>query len=125
MTENPTTLVSHYLAAFNEPDGALRQELVERVFTTDATYLDPLMSAAGPAALTTMIGAAQARFPGHRFVAGDPPDAHHDVVRFGWHLLGPDGDRVATGLDVAHLAEDGRMRSVVGFLEAPAGRAGA
>jgi len=116
MTET-STLVDTYLAAFNEPDDDRRRALVEEVFAEDASYVDPVMAAAGTAELTAMIGGAQTQFPGHRFVAGDEPDAHHDVVRFGWHLVGPHGERVATGLDVASLAPDGRMRTVIGFLQ--------
>jgi hypothetical protein len=48
-------------------------------------------------------------------VAG--PDAHHDKVRFSWSLAVDGGDPVAIGIDFATLDEDGRMRSVTGFLE--------
>ena len=36
---------------------------------------------------------------------------------------GPDGTPIVAGLDVAVLADDGRLRSVTGFFEAPAGAA--
>ena len=38
-----------------------------------------------------MIGAAQAQFPGHRFELAFGPDAHNDVVRFAWTLVGAGG----------------------------------
>ena len=38
-----------------------------------------------------MIGAAQAQFPGHRFELAFGPDAHNDVVRFAWSLVGAGG----------------------------------
>ena len=63
-----------------------------------------------------MIGAAQQQFPGHHFALSFGPDAHNDVVRFAWELRGADGP-VATGVDFATLAEDGRLRNVTGFLE--------
>lgn len=115
---DPETLITRYLEAFNEADAERRRALVEATFTEDATYLDPVMSGEGIDGLTAMIGGAREQFPGHRFVAGDAPDAHHDVVRFGWHLVADgDGGRVATGTDFATLAPDGRLRSVTGFLE--------
>ena len=40
-----------------------------------------------------MIGAAQAQFPGHRFELAFGPDAHNDVVRFAWSLVGAGGHR--------------------------------
>ena len=39
-------------------------------------------------------------------------------MRFAWQLVGADGDAVATGMDVAVVADDGRLRAVTGFLEA-------
>ena len=43
-------------------------------------------------------------------------DSHHDTLRYGWELVGPDGTVVAIGLDVGVLADDGRLRRVNGFL---------
>jgi hypothetical protein len=65
-----------------------------------------------------MIAGAQQQFPGHRFELAGAPDAHHDRVRFTWHLK-PEagGDTVAVGIDFGVVAEDGRLRSVTGFLE--------
>ena len=63
-----------------------------------------------------MIGGAQEQFPGLQFKLISGPDAHHDRLRFTWSL-GQDGTvPVALGVDFAVLAEDGRMRSVTGFL---------
>jgi hypothetical protein len=39
-------------------------------------------------------------------------------VRFTWQLVADGGGAVATGLDVAVVADDGRLRAVTGFLEA-------
>jgi hypothetical protein len=44
-------------------------------------------------------------------------DAHHDRVRWSWELATPEGPAIATGVDFAVLAEDGRLREVVGFFE--------
>jgi hypothetical protein len=89
---------------------------VGQAFTDDARYLDPLMSGEGTDGITAMIGAAQAQFPGHRFELSYGPDAHNDVVRFAWQLVGADGP-VAGGTDFATVADDGRLRNVTGFLE--------
>ena len=39
-------------------------------------------------------------------------------MRFTWQLVGDSGDAIATGMDVAVVADDGRLRAVTGFLEA-------
>jgi hypothetical protein len=110
------TTVANYIAAWNEGDTDRRRALVAQTWTDDGTYVDPLMAGAGTDQLTAMIGAAQAQFAGHRFELSVAPDAHNDVVRFGWSLVGADGP-VAAGQDFATVAEDGRFRSVTGFLE--------
>jgi hypothetical protein len=114
---NITTVVDTYIAAWNEPDPERRRALVGETWTEDGSYLDPLMSGDGPDAIADMIAAAQGQFPGHRFALASGPDAHHDRVRFSWQLVGGDGP-VATGVDFATVAEDGRLRAVTGFLEA-------
>ena len=50
------------------------------------------------------------------------PDAHHDRVRFAWHLVADDGGAPPpTGVDFALVADDGRLAAVTGFLEQPVG----
>jgi hypothetical protein len=112
-----TTLVDDYLAAWNETDGAARRALVQRVFTDDAEYLDPQMAGAGTDGIDALIAGVHERFPGFRFTLADGPDAHHDRVRFAWHLGPEGGDPIVLGIDFATVADDGRMRAVTGFLE--------
>jgi hypothetical protein len=115
------TVVDHYIAVWNEPDGERRRAIIARTFTEDAGYLDPMMSGAGHDGIDAMVAAAQQQFSGHRFILAGEPDAHHDRARFTWNLVADDADApVAIGLDFATLAEDGRLRSVTGFLEAVA-----
>jgi hypothetical protein len=109
-------VVERYIAMWNEGDAERRRELVAQTVTEDATYLDPVMSSEGIDGIAAMIGAAQGQFPGLRFTLADGPDAHHDRVRFTWSLGQNGGEPVAVGLDFATLADDGRMRSVTGFL---------
>ena len=73
------------------------------------------MSGEGVDGIAAMIGAAQAQFPGHRFELAVGPDAHNDVVRFAWPLVG-DGGPVAAGT-TSRRRRDGRLRNVTGFLE--------
>ena len=111
-------LVDTYLAAFNEADPQRRRELVERAFTAEASYLDPVMAGAGHDGLDAMIAGAQAQFPGHRFELSFGPDTHNDVVRFAWTLRSEaGGEPVAGGVDFATVDADGRLGNVTGFLE--------
>ena len=114
---NITATVEQYIATWNEADPERRRALAGQVWTDDGSYVDPLMQGRGPDEIAAMIGAAQAQFPGHRFELAFGPDAHHDRVRFAWRLVG-DGGPAAAGTDFATVADDGRLRSVTGFLEA-------
>jgi hypothetical protein len=117
MTDIPT-LIDGYIAAWNEADPERRRALVAETWTDDGSYVDPLMTGAGPDGIDAMIAGAQQQFPGHRFELAGAPDAHHDRVRFTWHLKADGDDNVvAIGHDYGVIAEDGRLRSVTGFLE--------
>jgi SnoaL-like domain len=111
------TLIDRYIEIWNETDPDRRRSLVADTWAEDASYLDPIMAGEGQDGIDTMIAGAQGQFPGHRFELSAGPDAHHDRLRFAWRLVGADGKPVAGGVDFATLAEDGRLRSVTGFLE--------
>ncbi|MEU7004384.1 nuclear transport factor 2 family protein [Nonomuraea sp. NPDC046570] len=112
------TLVERYLAAWNETDADARAKAVALLWTEDGTYTDPMADVAGHEAIAAVIAGAQQMFPGLVFTAGEVDDAHHDVARFTWHLA-PEGaaEPLAVGFDVVRLAEDGRIRQVIGFLD--------
>jgi hypothetical protein len=112
-----THLADRYLAAWNQTDPAARRALVEELFTEDVRYTDPLADVEGRAALDATIAAVQEQFPGFVFRLAGPADAHHDQVRFTWHLGPEDGEPPVTGSDVAVTAGDGRIRTVLGFLD--------
>ncbi|GAA0465212.1 isomerase [Paractinoplanes deccanensis] len=105
------TMVDRYLAVWNESDPAARRAAIDDLFAEDVRYVDPLAAVSGRAALTELIGAVQQQFPGLKFTTGGLVDGHHDQVRFTWNL-GP-----AAGFDVAELDADGRIRTVLGFLD--------
>jgi hypothetical protein len=111
-------LINRYIAIWNERDPHRRRELIAQTWTEDATYVDPMLTGSGHEGIDAMIGGAQQQFPGHRFELAGAPDAHHDRVRFTWHLKPDAGDdAVAIGSDFGVVADDGRLRSVTGFLD--------
>ena len=116
---NASTIARHYLAAWNEPDGAARRHHVQQLFTANARYVDPMMQGSGHDGIEALIAGARQHFPGHRFELSGVPDGHNDVIRFSWTLRAPDGDSVAHGTDIAVVAGDGRLASVTGFLDKP------
>jgi hypothetical protein len=110
-------LADSYIEMWNEGDGERRRAIATATLSEDATYLDPIMSGEGIDGINEMIAGAQAQFPGHRFTLSTAPDTHHDRLRFSWSLAANGGEPVARGTDYVTVAEDGRMRSVTGFLD--------
>lgn len=112
-----TTVVDDYLAAWNETDPAARAATVARVFSAAATYTDPLTAVRGHDGIVGAIAATQAQLPGMRFRSLGPAQAHHDLVRFAWELGPADVPAPVAGSDVVELDQDGRIRTVLGFLD--------
>ncbi|WP_211454938.1 nuclear transport factor 2 family protein [Collimonas antrihumi] len=113
-----SSIASRYIAAWDEPDAIRRRALIATVFTPEATYVDPMTRNAGHDGLDAMIGAVQQQFAGLRFKLHGKQDGHNDVVRFSWALAADGAEPVAYGTDIVVVAEDGRISSVTGFLDA-------
>lgn len=116
-TSTATDTVDRYLAAWNATEPGARREAIAAVFTPDARYVDPLADVRGHDGVDALIGGAQEQFAGLVFSRGDLLDAHHDVVRFTWHLGPEGGEPVVVGFDVGTVSEDGRLSTVHGFLD--------
>ncbi|MFT3772712.1 MAG: nuclear transport factor 2 family protein [Minicystis sp.] len=113
-----TDLVNRYIALWNETADAPRRALIEKTWTASARYVDPLMEGEGHEGIDAMIRAVHARFPDHRFSLVGAVDHHKRFVRFSWHLAAPGGPAIAGGTDFATIADDGRLETVTGFLDA-------
>ncbi len=110
-----TNTIDTYLSAWNESDDAARAELVGTVWAEDGRLVDPPMAASGHAEISGMHAALQQQFAGHTFRRASAIDEHHGFVRFGWELVGPDGQVALKGMDVGELGEDGRLVRITGF----------
>ena len=111
-----TATIDTYMDAYSESDSALRAELVARTFTSNGELIDPPIDGKGHAGITEMMGAVLGHYPDHRFRRTTGIDAHHNVARYGWELVGTAGAVALTGTDVAEFADDGAISRVVGFL---------
>jgi hypothetical protein len=110
-----STTIDTYLDAYGETDVARRDELVERVWATNGELLDPPLEASGRAAISGLADVVNAHYPGHRFRRTSGIDAHHDVARYAWELVAPDGTVAVAGMDVAEINDRGQLVRVAGF----------
>jgi hypothetical protein len=115
------TIARNYIDLWNERAPGRRHEMLAANWTSDASYVDPLMSGDGHDGVDALISGVQQRFPDFRFRLIGEANGFGDHLRFSWGL-GPDGaDSPIKGTDFAVLS-DGRIRSITGFLDqVPAG----
>lgn len=108
-------LILRYTAAWCEPDHALRQEALERVWAEDGTYTDPTAHVVGRRELIEHIGGFFEQFPGARIELTSGIDAHHEKIRFTWRMVLADGKVFLEGVDFGELSADGKLHRIVGF----------
>ena len=123
-TTDLTTTVDTWLRAYGETDPAVRAELIATVWSPAGVLADPPFTGTGPDEIAALVAAAQAQFPGHTFRRTSEIDAHHDLARYTWEMVGPDGMPALAGTDVALVGADGRLAHVAGFFGDPAPLAG-
>ncbi|MEO7909157.1 MAG: nuclear transport factor 2 family protein [Roseiflexaceae bacterium] len=115
--ENLAELIDGYFAAWNETDAEQRRGMITRIWSDNASYLDPLMQGVGHAGIDTMIQDVQERFVGHRFHRTSDLDVHHGCIRFSWKLAPEGGPTLVAGTDFGVVAADGRLQTITGFFD--------
>lgn len=111
-----TDLIDRYIAMWNETDATRRRDLIVRVWTQNASYVDPVLQGDGHAGIDAMVQAVHERFPDHRFHRTSDVDAHHDRVRFNWTL--ENGPVAVQGIDFGVIAGE-RLQAMTGFFNLP------
>ncbi|RVU34816.1 nuclear transport factor 2 family protein [Hwanghaeella grinnelliae] len=108
-------VLTAYIEAWCEPEPERRTQLLAQSWHEDGVYKDPQMEAEGRAALSDYIGTVHERMPGASLAYTSGVNRHHDHIYFSWHLAAGDGKVVLKGVDFGTLADDGRLRQIVGF----------
>lgn len=120
-TATPDAVVEAYVATWNESDPARRRADIAAAWTEKGNYRDPVMASDGQAGIDAMLAGVQAKFPGFVLKRTSKVDAHGgpagSYLRFTWSLGPVEGPSVVEGVDFCTLAPDGRLASVVGFID--------
>jgi len=111
-------VIDDYFAMWNEDDDGRRRIVIQRCFVEDGTYTDPLADVIGYDGISSMVGALRASHAGYSLRLSSAIDQHHDRLRFEWEILDAEGGPYLTGVDLAVLADDGRLVSITGFFGA-------
>ncbi|MGW2782463.1 nuclear transport factor 2 family protein [Streptomyces populi] len=117
-TDRYETAVTRYFEAWNAGGRDTLAKAVAAAWSTDGTYTDPLSDVRGHEGIAAVITSVHEQFPGFVFRPLGSVDGHHDTARFGWELVDEsDGSAPVAGFDVIVLDDEGRIRSVHGFLD--------
>jgi hypothetical protein len=131
-------LASRYLALWNEPDADRRRRMVAELWTEDGSQilqppqemremaarpglgLAATLEARGHAELEARAATSYeewVRSAGLSFRRRDDVYRLHEVVKFHWEAVSPDGEVTAVGLVFLVLGTDGRIRRDYVFIE--------
>lgn len=109
-------LIDSYCAAWSKDDAEQRRALLLPIWSDGATYTDPMIHASGAEEFLAHIAGVHEKHPGVRILRTSEVDVHHDIARFSWKFVTPDGAFFPEGLDVAFF--DTRLKQmtrVIGF----------
>lgn len=110
-----STTIDSYLEAYCEIDPVRRTDLVETVWAGNGELIDPPLEASGHEAISALAEVVNTHYPDHKFRRTTGIDTHHDLARYAWELVGPDGTVAVNGVDVAELNDNGLLVRVIGF----------
>ncbi|MBC2864728.1 nuclear transport factor 2 family protein [Streptomyces mexicanus] len=122
-TDRYENAAARYLEAWNARGPEALSKAVAAAWAPDGSYTDPLADVRGHEQIAAVIAGAHEQFPGFSFRLSGTVDGHHDTARFSWELVAdggaPSGEGSApvAGFDVITLDDEGRIRSVFGFLD--------
>jgi hypothetical protein len=134
---DPQELTDRYVAVWNEPDADVRRTAIRELWAVDAKHVlrppqdirqaaeglgfaTTTLEARGHAALEFRVTRAHEEFvaPGaFTFSSRRNADRLHDIVKFNWEMVSPNGEVASVGLEVLVLDQDGRIRADYQFIE--------
>lgn len=120
-----TTLISRYVAVWNEPDPAARRQAVAELWAEDGVQYTESAEHRGHEALEARVTGAHEQFVATGsfvFVTAEDVVAHHGAITFTTHMVPATGGApVWSGTIFLLLGQDGRIRHDHQFTGAEAG----
>lgn len=111
LPSDTTTLLDHYVAAWNEADPERRRAAVVRLYADDGRIVTPSVEVNGRDAIVEHIGEVFAEFAeasGHRF-RRTSSTGHHRSLLIRWELTAGSQRVAGAGLNVLFFGPDGRI----------------
>lgn len=114
-----TAVVDNHLAGYCEPDPIKRDKYIATAWADSGSLIDPPFDGTGRVAIAAMTDVVLTHYAGHTFRRTTAIDTHHNVGRYGWALVGPDGNAAVAGTDFFEVDDAGQLVRVVGFFGDP------
>jgi hypothetical protein len=111
-SDEPPSVLDDYVALWNEPDAARREDLLV-VFATDGRYVDPTVDVSGREAFAAHLAAFRDTQAGTTLALTGGVRQAGDWYLFEWTMQS--GGRTTPGTDVVQLDDEGRVALVAGF----------
>ena len=111
----PDQAVDTYIAMWNASNEEERRALADKALTEDAVLLYPTFQTHGRTHAVSAGQQDQQDMPGVQILLRSGVEHHDGWVRVAWRIVPGDGSAGPEGQSVGELAEDGRLRRVVGF----------
>lgn len=122
MTVEHDTTIGRYLDFWNAGTPDEQHRLAAATFTDDVRYLAPVGLRTGPKELIDFHDQFIGNVGEARFTSREEPEEHLGHVRLRWRIAARGNDSYAAGTDILILGDDGRITTVVTFVDQfPAG----
>lgn len=106
------------LDVFDQRDAARRTEAIERIFTSDAHFIDHFGSNVGWTAIDAAVERLHARLPGFRITPVGAPELLAGAARQAWQFGPPSEPAKIRGSDTI-IVREGRVSALLVFLDQP------
>lgn len=101
--------------AWNEPNAAKREALINEAWVEDGEFMDPTVQIKGRKNLLPIITDFITRYPGADVIQTSTIDQHHSVYRASWKIILTNGEQLIEGTDFGEFNKDGEITRVTSF----------
>jgi SnoaL-like domain len=116
-----SAMIEQYVASWNEPDAAVRRQVIDQVWAPEGTYRNASTEFSGRDGVENAVTGAYEAFSANGFVftlAG--LDVNHDAIRYQWEMVPAGGGAPdSIGTHVATVGRDGRLLTDHQFIDKP------
>lgn len=101
--------------AWNEPDAAKREALINDAWVENGEFIDPMNQIKGRKNLLPILTDFITRYPGTEVIQTSAIDQHHSVYRVSWKIILANGEPLIEGTDFGEFNKDGKITRITSF----------